>query len=185
MLAKPKNDFPMGCHPCHAGSILFVIKYSARLKKDSSKMTSSSPGAGVIPIVAFSCCITFLIAILSIATNSSAQDRYPQSTAALRDSVFLDFVQRASFDFFWQEANPSNGLIKDRNTSLCSIAAVGFGLSSICVAIDRLITREQGRRACYDFKNVLGKPQGRNPQGCIGYKKFYYHFLDITTAART
>jgi hypothetical protein len=83
-----------------------------------------------------------IIAILLIGATTSA------SQSAMSDSVFLDLVQRASFDFFWQEANPGNGLIKDRNTSgsPCSIASVGFGLSSICVAIDRgWITR--ARRA--------------------------------------
>lgn len=107
----------------------------------------------------------------------------------MSDSVFLDLVQRASFDFFWQEANPSNGLIKDRNTSgsPCSIASVGFGLSSIAVAIDRgWITRDAGRqRVLTTLKTFWQKPQGRDPQGYIGYKGLFYHFLDMNTALRT
>src|SRR5574341_146441 len=70
------------------------------------------------------------------------------STEALTDSAFLDLVQRVSFDFFWHEANPGNGLIKDRSASgaPCSIASVGFGLTAICVAIDHgWILREAGR----------------------------------------
>jgi len=124
-----------------------------------------------------------IIAILLIGAATSA------SQPAMTDSVFLDLVQRASFDFFWQEANPSNGLIKDRNTSgsPCSIASVGFGLSSICVAIDRgWISREAGRdRILTTLKTFWEKPQGREAQGKIGYKGFFYHWLDMNTATRT
>ncbi len=105
------------------------------------------------------------------------------------DSVFLDLVQRASFDFFWQEANASNGLIKDRSASgaPCSIASVGFGLTAITIAIDRgWITREAGRtRVLNTLKTFWTKPQGRETSGRIGYKGFFYHFLDMNTALRT
>jgi lysophospholipase L1-like esterase len=109
--------------------------------------------------------------------------------AALTDSVFLDLVQRASFDFFWQEANASNGLIKDRSAAgaPCSIASVGFGLTAITIAIDRgWITREAGRtRVLNTLKTFWTKPQGRETSGRIGYKGFFYHFLDMNTALRT
>jgi hypothetical protein len=123
------------------------------------------------------------IAILLIGAATSA------SQPAMSDSVFLDLVQHASFDFFWQEANPGNGLIKDRNTagSPCSIASVGFGLSAIGVAIDRgWITRDAGRqRVLTTLKTFWEKPQGRDSFGYIGYKGFFYHFLDMNTALRT
>ncbi|MGQ9854143.1 MAG: hypothetical protein ACUVTG_12185, partial [Candidatus Oleimicrobiaceae bacterium] len=32
---------------------------------------------------------------------------------AQSDSAFLDLLQKMAFDFFWREANPTNGLIKD------------------------------------------------------------------------
>jgi len=130
-----------------------------------------------------------IFAIVFLAVDSFAQDRRNSPSAALSDSAFLDLVQRASFDFFWQEANPSNGLIKDRSASgaPCSIASVGFGLSALCVAIDRgWISREDGRnRVLTTLKTFWEKPQGRDPQGYIGYKGFFYHFLDINTALRT
>src|SRR5215510_9323377 len=45
------------------------------------------------------------------------------------EDEFLDYVQQTGFDYFWYEANPTNGLVRDRSTptSPCSIAAVGFG----------------------------------------------------------
>ena len=62
------------------------------------------------------------------------------------DEAFMEEVQRATFEFFWQEANPSNGLIRDRLRAgaASSIAAVGFGLSAYTVGVDRgWITRDQ------------------------------------------
>ncbi len=109
--------------------------------------------------------------------------------AALTDSVFLDLVQRVSFDFFWLEANASNGLIKDRSAggAPCSIASVGFGLTAITIAIDHgWITREAGRTRVLNTLNTFWtKPQGRETAGRIGYKGFFYHFLDMNTALRT
>src|SRR6266508_387368 len=45
------------------------------------------------------------------------------------DADFLEFLQRKAFDYFWLEANPANGLIRDRSRthSYCSIAAVVLG----------------------------------------------------------
>ncbi|MDZ7267733.1 MAG: GDSL-type esterase/lipase family protein [candidate division KSB1 bacterium] len=111
------------------------------------------------------------------------------NVSALTDSLFLDLVQRACFDYFWQEANPSNGLIKDHSATYapCSIAAVGFGLTAITIAIDRgWISRTAGRdRVLTTLNTFWQKPQGREAQGRIGYKGFFYHFLDMTTALRT
>lgn len=47
--------------------------------------------------------------------------------------------RKKTFQYFWNEANPENGLIKDRSTvdSPSSIAAVGFGLTAIPIAIER------------------------------------------------
>jgi hypothetical protein len=129
-----------------------------------------------------------LVAILFLTTMSFAQERPLGSSTAAEDSVFLDLLQHTAFDFFWQEANPGNGLIKDRSTpdSPCSIASVGFGLTAIGIAIDRgWITRAEGRdRTLMTLKTFWEKPQGRGNQGTIGYKGFFYHFLDMNTALR-
>jgi hypothetical protein len=113
-----------------------------------------------------------------------AADVRAQTTAAL-----LDTVQHSSFLYFWSEANPANGLIKDRSTSgsPASIAAVGFGLSSICVGIDHgWVSREAGRdRVRTTLETFWTEPQGSGANGFIGYKGLFYHFLDMITAVRT
>jgi hypothetical protein len=72
--------------------------------------------------------LALLLLTLTIAGPAAAQ-----TTAAL-----LDTLQHSAFNFFWNEANPTNGLIRDRNngSTLASIASVGFGLSAIPIGVD-------------------------------------------------
>lgn len=103
--------------------------------------------------------------------------------------AFLEYIQQTSFDYFWYEANPKNGLIKDRSTkdSPASIAAVGFGLTAIGIGIDHgYITRAEGRdRTLTTIKTFWNGPQASAPIGTIGYKGWFYHFLDMNSATRT
>ena len=57
---------------------------------------------------------------------------------ALTTDELLDVLQERAFLYFWNEANPANGLVKDRSTSWSpgKMAATGFGLSAICIGID-------------------------------------------------
>jgi len=97
----------------------------------------------------------------------------------------LDEIERRSFDFFWNETNPSTGQVKDRaylngndTRTMSSIAATGFGLSALCIGdargyakstdiVDRV--RTTLRFVCNTLPNVHG---------------FFYHFVDMNTGAR-
>jgi len=124
------------------------------------------------------CATALLVAVL-----------FPAAAQALTDDALLDLVQEKAFDYFWNEANPANGLIKDRSTpgSPASIAAVGFGLSAICVGIDHgWVTRADGRdRVLTTLETFWNGPQGSGTSGIIGYKGLYYHWLDMNTGVRT
>src|SRR5947209_873887 len=115
-------------------------------------------------------------------TNSAAPHLFAS------DDQFLDYVQQTSFDYFWYGANPANGLVPDRSASgsACSIAAVGFGLTAIGIGIDHgWISRTQGvDRVTTTLNTFLQGPQGTNSTGVIGYKGWFYHFLDMNTALR-
>src|SRR5882762_4436238 len=54
------------------------------------------------------------------------------------DPFFADLEER-TFRFFWETGNPKNGLIADRypTPSFASIAAVGFGLTSYPIGVER------------------------------------------------
>src|SRR5438105_1783785 len=99
----------------------------------------------------------------------------------------LDNMQQFGFNYFWNEANTTNGMIKDRMTgNYCSIAAVGFGLSAICIGIDHgWITRAQGATRVQTTLNTFWTlPQGTATTGTIGYKGFFYHFLHMSDGLR-
>lgn len=108
---------------------------------------------------------------------------------AITNQALVDSLQHTAFKFFWNEANPSNGLIKDRSTSgsACSIASTGFGISAICVGITHgWVGRTEGRdRILTTLNTFWTKPQGSGSSGFIGYRGLYYHFLDMNTATRT
>jgi len=139
-----------------------------------------------LTIVCFIVFILFQLETAQFSDNDSAS--LQNDVDEMTDEEFLDMVQELAFDFFWKEANPTNGLIRDRNTSWSpsSIASVGFGLTAIGIGIERgLITREQGReRVLTTLKTFWEKPQSRNAQGYIGYNGFFYHFIDMNTAQR-
>jgi hypothetical protein len=122
--------------------------------------------------------------ILALAAMTLA---VPVARATPYDQV-LDTVQQMAFNYMWTEANATTGMIRDRSQSgsPCSIAALGFGLSSICVGIDHgWVTRAQGAaRVQAALNNLWTTPQGTATSGTSGYKGFYYHFLDMTTGLR-
>src|ERR1700733_9755037 len=56
------------------------------------------------------------------------------------DDQFLDEVEKRNFQFFWEQASPQTGLVRDRcnvlangNSVVASIAATGFGLTALCI----------------------------------------------------
>lgn len=114
---------------------------------------------------------------------------WSSDAGALTTPALLDSLQRTAFNYFWTEANPSNGLIRDRSASWspCSIAATGFGLSAICVGVDHgwVSRATAASRVLTTLQTFWTKPQGSGASGTIGYKGLYYHFLDMTTATRT
>src|SRR5258708_16605738 len=56
------------------------------------------------------------------------------------DDRFLNDLEKANFQYFWDQANPKTGLVKDRcnlrtddSGIVGSIAATGFGLTALCI----------------------------------------------------
>ncbi|MEQ1832145.1 MAG: glucoamylase family protein [Candidatus Eisenbacteria bacterium] len=109
--------------------------------------------------------------------------------AAQTTEALLDTLQHTAFDFFWNEANPANGLIRDRyapNSTFASIASVGFGLSGIPIGIDHgWVSRSAGAaRVHRTLLTFYNGPQGTTSVGKIGNQGLFYHFLNINTATR-
>src|ERR1041385_5114604 len=129
------------------------------------------------------------------AINTSSQESAPSATVSATphlfasDDEFLDYIKQVHFDYFWYLANPANRLVAARAGvgSPCSVAAVGFGLTAIGIGIDHgWISRTQGReRVLTTLNTFLNGPQGSSASGTIGYKGWFYHFLEMNTALRS
>jgi len=101
------------------------------------------------------------------------------------DDQFLNDLEQSSFLFFWEQANPQTGLIKDRcnvrdkDTSVAaSIASTGFGLTAICIAEERgFVSRSEARSRILATLSFLWH---KLPT----HRGFFYHFADIDTGER-
>lgn len=101
------------------------------------------------------------------------------------DDQLLDEIQRASFQFFWKEASPTTGQVKDRaftdgqdRRHLSSIAATGFGLTALCTADQRGYAptaqiKRRVRRTLHFIYHRLPHVHG-----------FFYHFVHMETGQR-
>jgi len=99
----------------------------------------------------------------------------------------LEQLQRSAFAYFLEEANPTNGLVKDctRPGFPASIAAVGFALAAYPIGVERgyLTRAEAVNRTLTTLRFFWNSPQGIEPDA-VGYQGFYYHFLDMETGRR-
>lgn len=104
-----------------------------------------------------------------------------ETLLAQEDPALLDTIAELTFRYFWQEANPQNGLIKDRSTpsSPASIAAVGFGLTALTIGVERgWITEQEG------YERALTTLKTFAEGGVQGERGFYYHFVDMQSGER-
>jgi hypothetical protein len=132
---------------------------------------------------------------LSVWAQASPQrtDKRPKEPAPLppptalspEDDKFLDDLERSSFLFFWEQANPQTGLIKDRcnvhindTGVVASIASTGFGLTAICIAERRgYISHQEARLRVIATLVFLWR---KLPT----HRGFFYHFANINTGER-
>jgi len=99
----------------------------------------------------------------------------------------LETLQRHTFDYFVHEANPANGLIKDKTRPdwPASIAATGLALAAYPVGVERGFWTHSAavERTLATLRFFWNSPQGPQPHA-TGYHGFYYHFLDMQTGRR-
>ena len=138
---------------------------------------------------ALSAGIALALTVAGAGATGPGAPELPAGGRSLTTEALLDSLQRTGVDYFWEQANPANGLIRDRSqiTSPCSIAAQGFGISAICIGIDHgWIDRSEGRdRILLGLQTLWDGPQGDAAAGVNGYRGLFYHFLDIDTGLRT
>lgn len=128
-----------------------------------------------------------LLAALVGGSTPSQHDFRPRRASPVVAPFLIDLQER-TFRYFWDTANPRNGLVPDRfpATSYSSVASVGFALTTYPVGVQRgYITRVQARkRVLATLRFLRNAPMGADPHRDSGYHGFYYHFLDMKTGAR-
>jgi hypothetical protein len=111
---------------------------------------------------------------------------FPQPTnLSPEDDRFLNDLEHANFLFFWEQGNPTTGLIKDRcnvrtqdNSVAASIASVGFGLTALCIGQMRgFISYADARLRVLTALSFIWH---KLPT----HRGFFYHFAHINTGER-
>ncbi|MCM3874439.1 MAG: hypothetical protein ND895_27425 [Pyrinomonadaceae bacterium] len=143
----------------------------------------------------FSSRLVLVFLLLSFAipyTGSAIAGSIPSaSNSALssKDELFLEDLERRSFNYFWEQADPQTGLVPDRarmdgaaldenHLHVASIAATGFGLTGLCIAAERKwIKRDQAKER---VRNTLRFFATR----AFHKNGWFYHWLDARTGER-
>jgi hypothetical protein len=99
--------------------------------------------------------------------------------------ALLDDLEGRGCDYFYEQANPKTGLVRDRAPAVgrslsrvASIAATGFGLSALCIAAKRDYLRPM------DCEQRVEKTLAFLLEDCPHEHGFLYHFIDIESGQR-
>ncbi|MDP1678093.1 MAG: glucoamylase family protein [Bacteroidota bacterium] len=198
------NELPqIGLESENADSKSSVIKISSYLSLDSNLQTWQRVS---IPFTAFQPYGNFLLSKFKTARflengvtakrrtifidyiSAVSNKTFSKELPPITEERLLDTLQYTAFRYFWEQSSQINGLVKDRSTSGsgASIAATGFGITASCIAIDRgWVSYAAGRDRINAIINVFyGGVQGTGTSGTVGYKGWFYHFLDLNSATR-
>lgn len=102
------------------------------------------------------------------------------------DDSLLQEIEKASFLYFWEQANPDTGFVRDRcnyrdparKNDVGSIAATGFGLTALCIADKNgYLPHAQLQARAVTTLRFIWK---RLPQ----HRGFFFHFGSVNTGER-
>jgi hypothetical protein len=107
------------------------------------------------------------------------------STLSPSDDAFLEELEKANFQFFWEQADPGTGLVKDRcnvrgadNSIVGSIASTGFGLTALCIGEKRgYVTLAEARHRAITTLRFLW-------ESMPNHRGFFFHFANTKTGER-
>src|SRR5687767_6905765 len=140
---------------------------------------SSQPGTTTVPVLAKAA----PSARDALVTASPAASRAEKALPPV-----LEELQRRTFRYFWDTADPQTGLVPDRypTPSFSSIAAVGFALTAYPIGVERgWCSRADARDLTLTtLRFFWNAPQGPAGSAITGHKGFFYHFLHMQTGHR-
>jgi hypothetical protein len=135
-----------------------------------------------------------LLLLVGVVGDPAAQQSAPalatRGPLNAADDALLEDLSRRSFMFFWEQADPAIGIVRDRAgrdggpsanadaREIGSIAAVGFGLTGMCIAADRgWLPRDQILQRTRTTLRFFAE-KSRHEHG------WFYHFINMRTGAR-
>lgn len=132
-------------------------------------------------------CLMAMVLAAAASATPAAETAAPASTptslpgqqAQIPADHFLPDLEERTFRFFWETANPKNGLIPDRypTPSFASIAGVGFALTAYPIGVERgYVSVEAAQQRVLATLRFFERET--NEHG------FFYHFIDMQTGAR-
>src|SRR6516162_8455749 len=96
----------------------------------------------------------FVLSPIPAFAGQTGKSKPSTSSYSGTDAQLLDEIQQAAFRFFWEQAHPKTGFVKDRartrgtdEYTVASIASTGFGLTALCIADTRGYKPKQEIRA--------------------------------------
>jgi hypothetical protein len=133
-------------------------------------------------------CLPFSRALpgLLSAQTSKTEGASPNPALSPEDDQFLHEVEAANFQFFWDQASPNTGMVRDRcdvhstgpQPVASSIAATGFGLTALCIGSERgFIASSQALERVFATLRFLWKK-------LPNHRGFFYHFANVETGER-
>src|SRR6185503_18896176 len=125
------------------------------------------------------------------STSQTTLAPIPAAPVSAEDNIFLEDLEKRSFQFFWEHSDQKTGLTLDRAKTdgtpprqgeshyrVASIASTGFGLTGLCIAADRgWIKRDQAverARSTLDF--FANRALEKNG--------WFYHWMDAVNGER-
>jgi hypothetical protein len=101
------------------------------------------------------------------------------------DDHFLDELERANFQYFWDQGSANTGMVKDRcdvrkgrQAMAASTAATGFGLTALCIGEHRgFVSRSDALQRVFATLRFLWKK-------LPNHRGFFFHFANAETGER-
>ena len=128
-----------------------------------------------------------LLRAARISPGQLAQQSAPPDSSPFYqvDEALLEEVESSAFRFFWEQANPETGIVRDRcnavtpdKSDLGSIAALGFGLTALCIGDERrYVSHNEARNRALSALRFLWKK-------LPNHRGFFYHWANVNTGER-
>jgi len=156
-----------------------AVPHGARAVRAGARLTGALAAACAALLAAAAVVAGSLPAPAPAATKPADVSGALREPHAVLFDPFLTDLEERTFRYFWNTANPKNGLIPDRypTPSFASIAAVGFGLTAYPIGVERgYVSRAAAQQRVLTTLRFFA--QETNEHG------FFYHFIDMQTGAR-